>query len=391
VVQARRDEPEWFAVAPARRPGRAGLLLGLPVAVVLIASAIAVPRILRDDGPVASVRTGPIGAAPSVGRATPAPPTVEMQVADGWQTLLADGDRLVVGTRPLAERDLLLALLARDDVAFSAFPPDAAVLVVGGDRLKAKYLSDPSKGTRTTTASGAEMVELGPDALIAPGPAFGLGPVRQMAGGVAARLGDVPQSTSTIAAYFGPTAPVSYILQAEAMAATVHLLPTDPAASPPPLGSRPGFDAGTVPAGARLHPVASFSTSGTTYTARGDGDCADVVLSGSLQPQAGGCSRGRPEGSDVDVVAVMFTPGLPQLPPPGQAFAPGKAPPAPVMIVLARVGPEAHAVGAVLIDGRTVPAAVGTDGWALVVTGPRPFLLEVRNARGEVVTQTPVR
>jgi hypothetical protein len=61
------------------------------------------------------------------------------------------------------------------------------------------------------------------------------------------------------------------------------------------------------------------------------------------------------------------------------------------MIVLARVGPEAHAVGAVLIDGRTVPAAVGTDGWALVVTGPRPFLLEVRNARGEVVTQTPVR
>lgn len=46
---------------------------------------------------------------------------------------VADGDKLVVGTRPLSQRDLLLAVLARDDVMFSAFPADGAVLVAVGN------------------------------------------------------------------------------------------------------------------------------------------------------------------------------------------------------------------------------------------------------------------
>ena len=57
--------------------------------------------------------------------------TVEVQVPAGWQTLRADRDLLVVATRPLRNRDLALALLARDDSSFAAFPPDATVFVVG--------------------------------------------------------------------------------------------------------------------------------------------------------------------------------------------------------------------------------------------------------------------
>ncbi len=329
---------------------------------------------------------------------TPAPPTVELQLQPGWQTLFADGDKLVVGTRPLVSRDLLLAVLARDDVAFSAFPADGAVLVVGGDRLKAKYVGDPSKATRTTTAAGGEVVQLSPDAVIGPGPALDLGPQKPLPGGVVVRLGDVPQSIRTLAAYFGPRADPGLMQEAQAMAATVRLQRMAPGVTPPPPpgpppppppGSRPGFDSGQAP-GSQAREVVSFTLPGTTYTGRADGDCADVALAGATQPLAGGCSAGRPTGSAVEVVAVSANSGSPPSPPQGQAFAPGKGPVLPATIVLARLGPEARSVVAVLVDGRTIPAAVGGDGWALVATGGRPFLLEVRGRGGKPVAQTPV-
>ena len=67
-----------------------------------------------------------------------------------------------MATAPLDERDLLLALLARDDAVFTAFPPTAAVFVVGGDRLKAKYVGIPPSAVVTPTENGVEIVEESP-------------------------------------------------------------------------------------------------------------------------------------------------------------------------------------------------------------------------------------
>ena len=322
VVLARREEPEIFASSPSPERGRR-LVVGVATAVVAIAAVVAVPLLLDGDDDPATVRAGPASAIPMVGTVAPTPNSVELQLEPGWQTLLADGDKLVVGTRPLVQRDLLLSVLARDDVAFSAFPAEGAVLVVGGDRLKAKYVGNPSQATRTTTANGAEIVQMGPDAMVGPGPPLALGPEKPMPGGVTARLGEVPRSSRTLAAYFGPSAPDVLTQQAEAMAATVRLQPTDPATiPPPPPGSRPGFDSGSPPASSHLRPVASYALAGTTYTARAEGDCADVVISSSAQPLAGGCSPGRPAESAVHVVAVTFSGGSPPSPPPGQTFAP---------------------------------------------------------------------
>lgn len=366
--------------------------LGMAVVMMILAAAVAVSLLTAGED-TATVRAG--GPTESAGANTPVPaaPRVELELASGWRTLHADGDRLVVGTRPLAERDLLLALLARDDAVFSAFPPDGAVLVVGGDRLKAKYVGDPSRATRSTTADGAEVVHLGPDAMVGPGPALGLGPPEGLAGGVTVRLGDVPKSSLTLAAYLGPRASAGTAQDVEAMAATVRLLPIDPGAiPPPPPGSRPGFDQGGVQApDERLRPVASFSAPGVTYSARADADCAVVVTSVSTQPLGGGCRPRPTTPSTAEVVAVAADRGSPPLPPPGQSLAPGTAARWPqAMIVLSRVGPGTGRVTAVLVDGRTTDATVGGEGWALVATDGRVLLLEVRDAKGKLVAEVSV-
>ena len=387
---ARRDEPEVYAT-PTGPPTRGRLVApAVALAVAVAAAAVIVLRLSDSGDDRATLRVGPGDSVPIVGSAPSGPPTVEMELQAGWQTLLAEGDKLIVGTRPLGQRDLLLAALARDDAAFFTFPADGAALVVGGDRLKAKYTTDASKATRTVT-DGVETVQIGLDAIVRPGPALGLGPPKIMPAGVMVRLGDVPQSTRILAAYFGPRADAALAQQAEAMAATVRLRPVDAAAiPPPPPGSRPGFDSGVPPAGAELRPVVSFSVPGAAYTARAAGDCAEVVLDGSNQALAGGCSPGRPAGTDVQVAAAAFSPGSPPLAPPGQAFAPGRGPTPSAIIVLARLGPGARDVVALLVDGREIPAVVGEDGWALVAAGTRPFLLEVRDAGRRAIAQTPV-
>ena len=359
-------------------------------AITAAAAVLVVPRLGDSGDDAATLRTGSGDSVPVPGSPARSTATVELELHAGWQTLWADGDKLIVGARPLAPRDLLLAALARDDVAFSAFPADGAVLVVGGDRLKAKYTTDPSKATRTVT-NGVETVQMGSDAMVRPGPALGLGPPKPLPGGVMVRRGDVPQSTRTLAGYFGSRADAALAQQAESMAATVRLPRVDPAAiSPPPPGSRPGFDSGGLPAGGQLRPVVSFTVPGATYTARGDGDCAEVATAGSDQPLAGGCSPGRPAATGVHVAAVGFTLGPPPLPPPGQVFASSSPPTAAAVVVLARVGPDVREVVAVLVDGREVPVVVGQDGWALVAAGTRPFLLEVRGSGHEPIVQTPV-
>lgn len=333
--------------------------LGPTVVVLMAMTATVAGMLITRPESGDTLKAGSNANLPIIGQAGPAlPPGVELTLAEGWQTLRADGEVLVVGTHPLGGPDLVLAALARADAVFSDFPPDGAVLVVGGDRLTAKYLNDPAQATRSTIVAGGvggESVELGPEAVIAPGPPLGLGPATALAGGVEVRRGDVPKSALTLAAYIGSQAPATASGEAEAMAATVHLIASAPGVipPPPPAGSRPGFDSGGVDVPPdRLAAAVSVDAPGVTYAVRAGADCAVIVASGSTQPVGGGC---RPRPSDeapAAVVAVLADRGPPPLPPPGESFAPGYVARWPqAMVVLARVGADARRTAAAT-DGR---------------------------------------
>ncbi|HEX7276240.1 MAG TPA: hypothetical protein VF244_02605, partial [Acidimicrobiales bacterium] len=137
--------------------------------------------------------------------------------------------------------------------------------------------------------------------------------------------------------------------------------------------------------------MASVDAAGVTYTVRALADCGVVVAGTSTEPIAGGC---RPRSVElIEVVAVGTARGLPELPPPpppGAGGAPAVAAPDGTMVVLARVGGTATQVQAVLVAGGTVAGAVGDDGWAVVVTDGRAFLLEARDARGTIVARARV-
>ena len=153
-----------------RAPARRGRLLGVAAVVAaLVAAVIIVPGLADDPEPGGDVRAGPATEPPAIPTSVPLPPRIELQLPAGWQTLLADGEQLVVATAPLDQRDLLLALLARDDAVFTAFPPTAAVFVVGGDRLKAKYVGIPPSAVVTHTENGVEIVEDDPAGSSVPG------------------------------------------------------------------------------------------------------------------------------------------------------------------------------------------------------------------------------
>lgn len=382
----RRRRPPWLAVA--------GVVVAALIAVGLALSAGSDDTVRSDataDGDV------PVGQA-----SAPLPPRVDLELAAGWQTLRSDGELLVVGTHPLSGRDLALAALARDDAVFSDFPSDGVVLVAGGDRFTAKYTADPSQATRTTRPDGGiggESVDLGepatgPESSLGPGPAHALGSPTDLSAGVTVRRGDLPRSSLTLAAYIGPDAPATLVREAEAMAATVHLIPLPPGAIPlpPPPGSRPGFDGGGVDVPPdHLAAAVSFDLPGATYTARAGADCAVIVLEGSGPALGGGC-RARPAAGDPPaVVAALSDGGPPPLPPPGQSFPPGStARSSSKMVVLARVGPDARRVSALLVDGRTVAGALGNDGWALLATDGRAFLLDVRDGARKLVARTAV-
>ncbi|MEA2685852.1 MAG: hypothetical protein QOE93_1047, partial [Actinomycetota bacterium] len=200
------------------------------------------------------------------------------------------------------------------------------------------------------------------------------------------------------AAYLGPQAPDRLATEAEAMAASVHLLPFDFSTLPPPPGSRPGFDAGGVdlpPGQGRV--VATSDGSAGTYTVEADGDCA-IVVPGSFPESAlgGGCLTVPADGAAAGVAARAVDRGPPAGPPPPPVPGGGFVQPTAVagedlaVVVLARVGADTDGLTAVLVDGRTVDATVGDDGWALVVTDGRPYLLEARDGKGRVTGVTPV-
>jgi hypothetical protein len=369
-----------------REPGvggrrRAAATAAAAVVAVLAVMVAALSLTGRDDDG-ASVQSG---AGSDLASALPAPaaPMIELEPAPGWQTLRADGELLAVSTAALTERDLVLALLARDDAVFADFPSDGAVLVVGGDRFVAKSPGDLSSVTRTVTESGVEIVELPSGPPGGPLPPAVLGRSTTLAGNVTVRRADLPRSVRTIAAYFGPDAPDSATQEAEAMVATIRLPPPDPGVMPPPPppGSRPGSDGGGVELSDER--ISALSVDG--YEVEADAECA-VVSTVSGQPIAGGCEPLPAGGGVAAPAAASGGYGPPALPPPGQSFGPGAAPPTPAaLLVLVRVGPDVRRVTALLVDGGTAGATIGHHGWALVATDGRPFLLEGRDGEGRLV------
>lgn len=329
-----------------------------------VAAAVAIVPLLRAPDQTARVVAGPPETTMAVTPAA-AGTHLEFPVPEGWSTLFAVGNRMVVTTRPLSDADLVLALLGRDDASFAAFPVDGVVVVVGGDPLQAKYGFKPD-GTP-----------------IDPGPAYALGAERALPGGVRFRRGDVPQSDVRIASYAGASAPASRLRQAEAIAAGLRLVTTgDPSVRPPPPppGSRPGLPSGGLPVPeAGLPEVARVPASGSTLLLVAGSDCAylrwvdsQTTLPG-YQPLGGACGT-RPAGTATVVLGgallVMRGPDT-----------------APSTVAIFRAGAQVRKVSARLADGRSVPATVGVDGWGLVASDGRLVALTGVDASGRPVPE----
>jgi hypothetical protein len=269
---------------------------------------------------------------------------LDYQVPAGWQKVFAEGERLLLATRPLSESDRALALLARNDAAFASFPADGVVVAVGGD---------PTEAKGTMAADGN---------LVLPGPAYGLGPEKALAGGVRVRRGDVPQSIVRIASYAGPSAPANRLAEAEAIAGGLRLVRTgDPAVRPPPppVGSRPGMPTGPLPvAEAGLPEVARATASGMTLVLVAGQDCAYLrpldakPAEPGYQPLGGACGA-RPTGSTIAAIGQP----IPVMGPPGTERS---------TVTIFRSGPSIARFTARLADGRMVSATIGTDGWAVI-------------------------
>jgi hypothetical protein len=332
----------------------------------MAAVAVAVPLVNRPSDEPVRVIAGPDTTVPGVMLTVPAADAtttttpfefvagqplgtrLDYQVPMGWQKLFVEGERLLLATRPLSEADRALALLARNDAAFTSFPADGVVVAVGGDPMEAKG---------TMAADGT---------LVLPGPPYGLGPEKVLAGGVRVRRGDVPQSIVRIASYAGPSAPADRLAEAEIIASRLSLVRTgDPAVRPPPppVGSRPGMPTGPLPvAEAGLPEVARVTATGMTLVLVAGQDCAylrplDAQPSQpGYQPLGGACGS-RPAGSTIAAIGHP----IPVMGPPGTERS---------TVTIFRSGPSIARFTARLADGRTVSPAMGTDGWAvLAVTG----------------------
>jgi hypothetical protein len=344
----------------------------------------AIPLVDRPSDEPVRVVAGPDTTVP--GATVPAPPAdptsttvpfefvagqplgtrLDYQVPPGWLKLFAVGEQLVLATRPLSDADRALALLARNDAAFTAFPADAVVVAVGGD---------PTEAKGTLAADGT---------LVLPGPAYGLGPEKVLAAGVRVRRGDVPQSIVRIASYAGPSAPANRLREAETIASGLRLVRIgDPAVrpEPPPPGSRPGLPAGALPVPeSGLPEVARTGASGSTLVLVAGKDCAylrwaDAQTSlPSYQPLAGGCGT-RPSGTFIETF--------------GQPVIAMRGPDTqPSTVVIFRTGPSLARVSARLADGRTVNASLGADGWGLVASDGRIVAVSGVDTQGRAVPET---
>ena len=374
------EEPR--ARAGARRGRRRAFWAALTGLAVV---AVAVPLLNRPADKAQEVIVGSGPEATVGGTEVPTPPTspptttalefvagrpivtrLDFVVPEGWLKLLSDGERLLLSTRPLSDADRALALLARNDAAFSsAFPPDAVVVAVGGDPVEAKYGTAPDGSA------------------IAPGPAYALGPEKALAGGVRVRRGDIPQSIVKIASYAGPSAPAARRAEAETIAAGIRLVRTgDPSVRPPPppVGSRPGLPAGPLPvAEAGLPEVARAAAAGSTVVLVAGQDCAYlrwVDAQPSLpgyEPLAGACLP-PPSGNTITAA--------------GPAVTARRGPDTqPAVVTVFRNGPSIGRFTARLADGTAAPVSRGTDGWAIVVGSSRVVAVTGIDTQGRTVAE----
>lgn len=368
-VRRRRRRTVWASVAG--------------VAAVLAA----VPMVDRPSDAPVRVIAGPDTTMPATvpGVTVPSPPAdapsttvpfefaagqplstrLDYQVPVGWQKLFVDHERLLLATRPLSEADRALAMLARNDAAFTSFPADGVVVAVGGD---------PTEAKGTLAADGT---------LVLPGPPYGLGPEKVLAGGVRVRRGDVPQSIVRIASYAGPSAPAKRMAEAETIASGLRLVRTgDPSVRPPPppAGSRPGMPTGPLPVAEAGLPEVVRATAGerTLVLVAGE-DCAylrplDAQPSQpGYQPLGGACGP-RPAGSTLTAIGEP----IPVMGPPGTDRA---------TVTIFRTGPFIARFTARLADGRTVSPVIGTDGWALVAGAGTVVAVSGTDMQGRTVPE----
>ena len=173
------------------------------VVVLAVLGSLSALAGLREGDTV--VETGPIyepAGPPTTGAARPS--RVQAAVPSGWETLFAEGDRLVVPPGKLEERDLRLALLARDDAPSE---PSRRTRSFWSWAETAWWPSTPLGEISRSTSAGAEMVQGG--VVGGPGPEYALGDEKVLARGVRVRRGDVPRSGVLLASYAGPTAPAA--------------------------------------------------------------------------------------------------------------------------------------------------------------------------------------
>lgn len=366
-VRRRRRRTMWAALV-----GLAGVAVALPL---IDRPPAKEQRVIAGPGPDTTVGGASI-PVPSTSPPTttalefvagqPIGTRLDYPVPAGWQKLFAEGERLLLATHALSGADQALALLARNDAAFSrAFPPDAVVVVVGGDPVEAKYGTAPDGSA------------------LAPGPAYALGPERVLAGGVRVRRGDIPQSIVKIASYAGPSAPAARLAEAETIAAGIRLVRTgDPSVRPPPppVGSRPGLPAGPLPvAEAGLPEVARAPAAGSQVVLVAGQDCAYlrwVDAQPSLptsQPLAGACLA-RPAATAITAA--------------GPAVLAMRGPDAdPSIVTVFRSGPSIASFTARLADGKAAAVSVGADGWAIVAGTSRAVAVTGTDIQGRAIAE----
>lgn len=329
--------------------------------------AVILPLLSRSGARRVSVGAGP---TPTTGKPTgkggPYSTRLDYPIPPGWQTLFDQDDRLVVATQVLSPSDQALALLARSDVAFDAFPSAAVVVVVGFDPIAAKYGTGPDGKT------------------IDPGPQYDLGSEQVLAGGVRARHGDIPSSILRIASYAGRAAPAARLQEARAIAQGIRLTPIgDPSTpgAPPPVGSTPGFPTGPLPVPDNGLPVvATVPVGGLSVTLRAKYDCAYLRLATAQQSFAGACAT-RPSGPTLTLAGnADLIDGPPPLPGTTVAARSNTA-------VIFRAGPGVAAVTAHFAEGGEATAVVTADGWGIAAGQGRIFELTGVDANGGPLPQ----
>ena len=363
VAARRRRRARWRAVLA----GVAAVLAAVAIVPLVDRPSDSPTRVVAGPGPEPAPEVAPTSTTIPLEfvAGQPVRTRIDLPVPEGWQLLVFDGARRVVGTRPLSEADRALALLARNDVAFTSFPVDGVVVVLG---------FDPLQGITGFNSDGTRIDE---------GPVLALGAERTLPGSVRVRRGDVPQF-GRIASYAGPSAPAARLREAEAIVAGISRVRTgDPSVrpSPPPPGSTVGLPGGPLPVPEEgLPEVARTGTGRDALVVVAGSDCAYLrdadaqTFLPAYRPHAGACGV-RPAGGVVEPVgkAVMLHGG------PGEPSS---------TAVIIRAGPGVRSVSARLVDGRSVPAAVGGDGWGMASAEGRIVALTAVDGAGRRSSET---